>query len=1055
MAELELASKAGLLKGGSRGAAIVPGSAEGSLLLKAISYKDLQLKMPPTGKLSEQQIADFRSWIQMGAPDPRAEQRAPPPAPETIDIEEGRKFWSFQPIRHHEPPAVRDESWPVSPIDRFILDALEEKGLSPAPPADKAALLRRVTFDLIGLPPTPEEITAFVNDDSPQAFGTVVERLLGSPHYGERWGRHWLDLVRYAETNGHEFDNDKLDAWRYRDYVIRAFNNDVPYDRFVQEHIAGDLLPEPRLTSDGSTDESSIGTGVYWFGEVLNSATDSAKSRADQVDNQIDVLGKAFLGLTVACARCHDHKFDPIPTADYYSLAGVLHSTEIRETVIDSPARAREIRSLRKEIRATNDRMQSLLLPVWEAMAAKLDGYLLAAAAVLTEEDDPAGGEAASDSSLDRQLIRAWVAALETARTDPDHVFYPFVRVLDSLREGRSSNFSDALESVRREMDVRLRKSKSVAEQARERGDWVFEDFETPGFPDWLASGEAFRGPSKRGIAPNQPLANDRGEGIANSFAGGSDKFVGSLTSKKFRMPKRWLHVRLAGTKSRAADRTGYADLRLTLVADAFKSRHFVPNGLGRFEWQSSRMVTQFEREGYFELVDRSREGHIVVDKIVISDSEEPPKDLAAPNRRVIEMLQRKGIHSLAALARAYRNVIEHSMNSRGFDRDSAALVGALRPTPRAEGMAVLLPEDDRASLCELQEERERLDSQIPRSAFAMSSRDENPHNVRIHLRGSHKNLGEEAPRGFLRVIDGDDQTRFIEGSGRLPLAERLTSADNALLARVMVNRIWKHHFGRGIVASMDNFGKTGERPTHPELLDFLAKRFIDSGWSIKQMHRLMLLSATYRMSNRPSRRGAAVDPENKLLHHMPTRRLEGEALRDALLALAGNLDRTLYGPSVTPHISHYQDGRGKPAESGPLDGHGRRSIYVQVRRNFLTPMFLAFDYPLPTSTIGRRNVSTVPSQALLLMNNEFVRQQAEKWARLEMSREPDTRKRIENMFIAAFGRSAREDEIREAAVFLREQRARHGIARQADHLRVWADLAHVLVNSTEFIFVR
>jgi hypothetical protein len=289
-------------------------------------------------------LNDFKSWIEMGAPDPRAEATARKTT-SSIDLDRGRKFWAFQPLAAVAPPPVKDASWARTSIDRFLLAALEKKGLGPAAETSRRAWLRRATFDLTGLPPTPAEVAAFEADTSANPHAKVVDRLLASPHYGERWGRHWLDLVRFAETNGHEYDNNKLDAWQYRDYVIRAFNEDVPFDTFVREHIAGDLLPAQRLAKDGSKFESPLGTNFYWFGEVLNSATDSVKSRADTVDNQIDVIGKTFLGLTLACARCHDHKFDPIPTNDYYGLAGVLHSSAMREAVIDSPARAAAIRA--------------------------------------------------------------------------------------------------------------------------------------------------------------------------------------------------------------------------------------------------------------------------------------------------------------------------------------------------------------------------------------------------------------------------------------------------------------------------------------------------------------------------------------------------------------------------------------------------------------------------------------------------------------------------------------------------------------------------------------
>ena len=351
------------------------------------------------------------------------------------------------------------------------------------------------------------------------------------------------------------------------------------------------------------------------------------------------------------------------------------------------------------------------------------------------------------------------------------------------------------------------------------------------------------------------------------------------------------------------------------------------------------------------------------------------------------------------------------------------------------------------------------MERRIPESVFAMTGSDEDPHDVRVHIRGNHKNLGEVAPRRFLQIISEENQSAVSEGSGRLQLADAMVRRENPLTARVMVNRIWKHHFGQGIVRSVDNFGKTGDPPTHPELLDFLAQRFIESGWSIKAMHRMMVLSSTYAMSSQPEPEAEKLDPENKLLHRMPVQRLEAESIRDAILAVAGSLDPRMLGPSIPPHISAYQDGRGKP-ESGPLDGNGRRSIYIQVRRNFLTPMFMAFDYPLPISAIGRRGVSTVPSQALVLMNNEFVAHQAEAWAQRLLQADAVPENLVGRMFLTAFGRPASAKEIKETLDFAKEQRVRHAaLAADASDSqikqRVWADVAHVLFNSAEFIYVR
>jgi len=820
-----------------------PGQPDQSKLLRAISYKDHALQMPPSGKLPDAVIADFRTWIEAGATDPRA--GAMVKAASGLDFERARQFWAFQPLRASSGPAVKNPAWARSPLDRFVLAKLEAKGLTPAAPAAREDWIRRVTFDLTGLPPTPAELRTTESD------AAIVERLLASPHYGERWARHWLDLVRFAETNGHEYDNDKLDSWRYRDYVIRAFNEDLPLPQFVREHLAGDLLPQQRLSRDGTFFESPLATGFFWFGEVLNSATDSIKSRADQVDNQIDVVSKAFLGMTVACARCHDHKFDPIPTRDYYGLAGVFHSTGMREAVMDSPARA-------AAVRAAHEKVEPL---------------------------------------------------------------------------------------TRRPAKVRI---------ALRPGETIYDDFGELTKNGWFTSGEAF-------------ALGARG-GAVDSAGRGAQELTGSLTSKKFRMPNYWVHVRLRGTKGNRA-LAEREPVRLTVVADDFKSIHFLASGKEEWEWVSHRMTLPYSRLCHFEIVDRSRAGHLAVDAIVFSEEKDPPP----------VVVEEPGEWQL--VTRAY--------------------------------------------------------AEVPESTFGMVAWDEAPANVKLHIRGNHQNLGEDVPRHFLQVLHGE--APVAAGSGRLQLADWLTGGAGHLLARVYVNRVWKHHFGEGLVRTADNFGLTGERPVQRDLLDTLAADFQREGWSTKKLHRAIVLSAAYRMGSRVDAKAAQLDPRNELLHHYPVRRLEAEAIRDAMLMLSGSLDEKLYGPSVVPHISKYQDGRGKP-RPGPLDGDGRRSIYVQVRRNFLTPFFLAFDYPLPISTMGVRNRSTVPAQALMLLNNEFVLQQAGKWAeRLNATPEPE---RLGVMYEQAFARRPEAWEAQEARKYLGGG-------------GTLAGLAHVLFNSPEFIYVR
>lgn len=783
-------------------AAIAPltqGGVKESRLYRSLTYQHA-VKMPPSGKLEADVLTDFSRWLDAGAVFPAAVAKS------------SGSWWAFEPLKP---------------------GALELKAPTSAKPLEKSALLRRVTYDLTGLPPTPAELSAFLNDSRPDAYARVVDRLLASPHYGERWARHFMDLVRYAETNGHEYDNDKLVPWRYRDYLIRAFNADVPYNQIVKEHIAGDLLPKPRISIDGTYLESPLATAHYFFGEVLNSTTDPIKSRADEVDNQIDVMGKAFTGLTVACARCHDHKFDPIPTADYYGMAGVLHSTAYREVVVDSPTLATTIQSVRSG---------GVLVPVSSTVTYR-------------------------------------------------------------------------------------------------NGDNPVASFNKGTFENWRSEGAAFG---------NAPI-----DGSATSLAAGAPEFVGSLTSPLIDMPDQmFLHVRLSGTKTEGniSERT---PVRLTLVCGGYKARHVVPKGANP-EWITLTLVLERKRRCYVELIDHSRDGYLTLDELAFSDTKEPPPTTGGTMRQ-------GPLNSVA----------------------------------------------------------------VPPSTFAVSAGDAEGHDVRVHVRGNHQTLGDNAPRRFLTALAGANQPPITHGSGRLEIAERMVA--HPIAARVFVNRVWGHRFGEGLVKSTDNFGVMGEKPKDQALLDALAARFVASEYSTKSLDRLLVLSELYQSD--------ALKP----------RRLEAESVRDAILAVSGTLDRTLFGPSIVPHISPFQSGRGRPA-SGPLDSERRRSIYIQIRRNFIPPLFIAFDYPPPASTTGTRGSSAVPSQALILLNNELVHNQARLLATSILAGAPDTR--LDELYLRAFSRKPEEAERQRLKAYIEANSARA-------ELDVYTDVAHVILNSPEFLYVR
>jgi hypothetical protein len=988
---LALDTKAGVRKGGKRGPAIIPGQPDRSLLLRAISHADAALKMPPSGKLEGRHIADLSEWIRRGAEDPR-DGMVP------VSTVSRRDYWAFRPFRAHLEPKVRDRKWPANWVDYFILARLEARQLRPAPPADKRTLLRRVTFDLTGLPPTPAEMEAFLEDTSPKGYENVIERLLASSRYGERWARHWLDLARYAETDGHEFDREKPNAWRYRDYVIRAFNQDLPFDRFVREQIAGDLLGDQRFTPDGMLFESPVATSFFGLHEERNAADDLAEVRAEKIENQIDTLGKTFLGLTVACARCHDHKFDPISQRDYYALAGILSSKQLIQANIDSPRQRVRTQALAGELGTFARQMDEAAKTRRLAFARQSGAFLRS----LTERI------AAGGPDLDAEFT----AALR----EPDHILYPLLRLAKPSPDESALAFAERLARIRAEL---------AALEAPRPGDFTVADFASQDWRSWRFEGPAFV-PDSRPTIP-----------VASSFRARASQFTGFLYSQTFRAPQaRYMHVRLAGLSDSTSPRQP-GQLRVSLVGDG-RDVAATADPSGRFVWKTSGMDKAQGELLFVELADRSRTGHLLVDKIIISAIKDPPR---RANPRLTAMLDNLEISSLSELITAYQAMFElaaeQSLTSDLLSRWIAFDLDRFDKSPPAG--------DARHT---------ELAARIEDPAFGLVSVDDKTGNARLQIAGSHRNLGDEVPRRFLDAFSGDDARPFTRGSGRLELAEAIASPSNPMTARVAVNRVWQHYFAHGLVRTPDNFGRMGEPPSHPELLDTMAAKLVEGGWSLKSLHRAIVLSSTYRMASRPDPRARLADPENRLLHHMPVRRLEGEAIRDAVLAVSGALDTTMHGPSVPPHISEYQDGRGKPQSSGPLDGNGRRSIYVGVRRNFLTPLLVAFDYPPTVTTIGRRGTSTVPAQALMLMNNEFVSRQAARWADQITSAAAGTRERIECMFLGAFGRPAGLAEITRIERFLADQGQLHKEDPGAP-FRAWADLAHALLNSKEFIFLR
>ncbi len=817
MGGLQLDSRENALKGGNSGAAIVPGHADQSLLIQAITQRHEKFKMPPGGKLKPEEIADIESWINNGAPWP--EGKAKPPAPPQYVITPAqRAFWAFQPVRT---PAI-PKGTAKSPIDRFVLTALDRQNLKPVRPAARNDLIRRATFGLTGLPPTPEEVSAFLADKSPDAFAKVVDRLLSSPRYGERWGRYWLDVARYSDDRLNSTqDEPYANAWRYRDWVIQAFNDDLPYDQFVKAQIAGDLMP--------AEDRRKFEPGLGFY----------ALSPEFQ-DDRVDATTRGFLGLTVACAQCHDHKYDPIPTADYYSLLGIFNNSEVYE-------------------------------------------YPLA------QED--------------------------TVKSYNEH-------------------------------------SKNVEKKEKELKDFI--DQQTAQLAEILAAKTA------RFMLAAQKL--DSGEGLDYRTLGRWQRYLKD-TAKEHPYLKPWFE---------AAAKSDEAGLRKSAA-----------------DFQALVLATHEEKK----VIDEKN-------KITLGLN---------PNRRDLSQA------NLLSLARDKYILWRDLFEGRGV---------LYRNTEEIEDY---LQGEWREHLKTLRAEVAGLKKAMPaKYPFLHALRDAQKKTTqRIYLRGDRANPGEPAPAHFLSILCSSAPPAFSKGSGRLELAEAIADPRNPLTARVMVNRIWQHHFGYGLVRTPSNFGELGERPSHPELLDYLSQRFVESRWSIKAMHREIMLSATYQLSSEYSADNFAADPENRLLWRANRQRLDAESLRDALLAVSGNLDIKMGGA---------------PDKLDTAANH-RRTVYGFVSRRKLDPMLGLFDFANPNGTADQRLVTNVPLQRLFFMNSELVSEQSRSLAE-RLQSEPDDTARIRKAYRLLLGREARAEEIKLGLEYLKN-------AKDA-----WPQYTQVLLSSNEFGFV-
>ncbi len=1071
---LRLDSRDALLKGGESGAAVSPGNPAGSLLLKAVRQEDPDLKMPPAKsgpRLPDAVIADLQRWVETGAAWPNSPALAAGSAKPAFDLEARKRKlpWIWEAPRRQKIPAAPGRT----EVDRFLAAKLQEKGIAPAPPTDDLTWLRRVHFAITGLPPRLEEIAAFESDESRTRRERVVDTLLASPHFGERWARHWMDLMRYAESRGHEGDYAIANAWRYRDYLIGAFNSDVPYNQFVREHVAGDLLPAPRLRPGTDINESVLATGWAFLGEENHSPVDIRQDECERIDNKVDVFSKAFLGLTISCARCHDHKFDPIRSQDYYALTGFLLSSSFRqvrfEAMENNRQRGLELATLRAR---WMPRIASLTARAGASGVGRIADYLLGAGDLLAmpPEARQAGAvTVARRRSLDSTRLEAWASQLGEAATNalsPLHLFAL------AARDPESPGSPGVAERVAAR---RPAPGTPLPTEAR-----VVADFTTPAAQPWKVDGEAF------GAGPVMPGDLVPGTDAAHPIA--RVMVYGAARRDLF-----WNRLKLPSD-----NQTDSGALRATARAGQMLRTPTVKLGVGRLHYLirgrtrayaavdshlmiegplHGRLVQVFDSgpgagprwvthdltpySGHRVHVEFGPEGDGELEILRVVESAETPAWTPSPGwveppagaRTLAEYaaeVQRVAREAQRRLERGGRGepasptiaALEHWLVSHpGLvgDGTPGRLTAAAAEYLRAEGEIAA---------------RVKWESHTALSLFDGTGVDEN-----VLLRGKPFSPGPLAVRSLPAAFASSRPIAPTASSGRLELAGELTDPGNPVVARALVNRVWHQLFGRGIVASVDNFGALGERPTHPELLDHLAWEFThEQGWSVKRLIRSLVLTEAFARSSRlTDTRAEELDPSNALLHRMPVRRLEGEVIRDALLTVSGRLNPAVGGAPMPVHLTDFLVGRGRPDQSGPLDGDGRRSLYTAQRRNFLPTFMQTFDTPTPFSTVGKRNVTNVPSQSLALMNDPIFHQQARVWAeRLlkETGEGADPGARVAWLFRTAYGRPPARSETAACVEALDGFRGLHPAAEE-QRLEPWVDLCHALLNANDFIYVK
>ena len=1045
---LRLDSRESILKGGERGPAIVPGNQAASLLLRALRHEGPS--MPPTGRLSATEVSAIATWVEGGAAWPEA-AGAPPPS---ASARGAGTHWAFQPVRKIEPPVVRNESWPRNDIDQFILSRLEERGWTPSRQADRRALIRRVSFDLTGLPPRPEAVEGFAQSTSPTVYEDLVDRLLATDQFGEHWARHWMDWVRYCESHGSQGDFELPMAWRYRDYVIRAFNADVPYDRMIREYFAGDLLKDPRVNAETGLNESMLGPGNLRMVEYGYVPVDALEDQLKVVENQIDVFSKAFQGLTVACARCHDHKFDPITQDDFFALYGVFASSRPGLVTVDS---AEHLDAGRERLESLRQRIRSQIARAWK-------GNETAALLRQAAERLDMGEESGSEGDPEWQEGTRVAKLLDNLRRLEPGAEHPLRLWLD-LRNLDGQGFRAAWES---ELDRWLK----AAQERRELRGAVYRpawDLRPGGdYRDWYPSGP---GLPPRAFGNGEIHVLPEGQRIlagllpAGLYTGlDSPKYGGILGSPRFRIESDYISLKVTGTSFPSAKvivenypiGNGGIHPATDIESDA---PHWIRFDTSYRKGQNAHLELQTLQDRSRPFRPRSKDPERMpagggrssfgVIEVVFHDTKEPVQDEPLAMLHLLE--GDSGPRWPEALETRIQGLVRNAASAWEERRLDAGQTAFLDAMVRAGALPVTL--EEMPDVRGLVEEYREHEAKAPQPRRAPGVLPGTSFDQALFLRGDHTRPGEPVARRYLGFLGG--QPFNASGSGRLALADAVASPRNPLTARVLVNRLWHYLFGRGLVETVDNFGTAGEPPSHPELLDFLADRFVAEGWSIKGLVRYMVLSRTYQMGTVASAAAIAGDPENRLLQHQAIRRLPAESIRDAILETSGDLDRTMFGPSINVYYVGKTEGGGTP---GPLDGSRRRSIYQAVRRNAQNPFLKVFDAPEPATTRGRRDATNIPVQSLAMLNDPFVVNQSERWANRALADgSVSPTDRMARMFRRATGRppDGRESDLLMSSL---ESLARErGVPRSEwmGDLNLWKDLAQTLFNLKEFLYLR